>query len=433
MKAICPIKTDLPAYWLTGLPNYRITELPNYRMSPVPLLDLTAQNSALETELSAAFKRVLHSGHFILGQEVASFESECAAYLGARHALGVSSVTDALILALMALDIGPGDEVLCPSFTFFATAGSVARVGATPVFVDCCPVCFNIDLEDAAAKVSPRTKAIIPVHLFGQSVEMAQVAELARAHGLRVIEDAAQAFGASYQGRKCGTLGDFGTYSFFPSKNLGGFGDAGLLVTQDEALAEKARILRVHGMEPKYYHRYVGGNFRIDALQAALLRVKLPHLDSYCQNRRANAQYYLEALSKFPGYAQPLADHCCQGVKGRKAHQHWIEKNQVRVILPAATREAASNNPPGSHIWNQFTLRITGGQRETVKQQLMKSGVASEIYYPVPLHRQECFPAKNKEAACPVSERLAEEVLSLPVYPELEEEKLSWVVQALRA
>src|SRR5271154_4028980 len=247
----------------------------------VNLLDLKAQNGALETEFRDAFLRVLRSGHFILGPEVEKFERALAEFTGAKHALGVSSGTDAILLALMALGIGPGDEVLCPSFTFFATAGCVSRVGAKPVFVDSCPVCFNLDLRDAARRVTARTKAILPVHLFGQAAEMDGVLALAREHGLRVIEDVAQAIGATYRGRQVGTLGDFGTISFFPTKNLGALGDAGAVVTNDSALFERAKILRMHGMEPKYRHQVIGGNFRLDALQAAMLAVKLPHFNGY--------------------------------------------------------------------------------------------------------------------------------------------------------
>ena len=229
--------------------------------STVPLLDVNAQNLPLESELTAAFRRVLHSGTFILGPEVDAFEDEIASMLGVRHAIGVSSGTDAILLALMALDIKPGDEVLCPTYTFFATAGCIARIGAIPVFVDSCPVCFNLSVPDARRKVTSKTRAIIPVHLFGQSAEMDAVMGLAGEHGIRVIEDGAQALGAKYRGRACGTIGDFGTFSFFPSKNLGGFGDGGMLVCNDDDLAGKARILRVHGSKPKNIHKFIGGNF----------------------------------------------------------------------------------------------------------------------------------------------------------------------------
>ena len=241
----------------------------------VPLFDLKPQNAALAGELQAVFARVLASGQFILGPEVQAFERECAAYLGVRHALGISSGTDAILLALMALGIGPGDEVLCPSFTFFATAGGVARTGAKPIFCDVHSDTFNLDVADAARRLSPRTKAILPVHLYGQACDVTAIAAFARQHGLRVIEDAAQAIGATWQGRSVGGFGDFGAFSFFPTKNLGAFGDAGLLTTNDDALAERAALLRTHGAQPKYYHQFVGGNFRLDALQAALPQLGL--------------------------------------------------------------------------------------------------------------------------------------------------------------
>src|SRR5260221_1622608 len=276
----------------------------------VNLLDLKAQNGALEPELNEAFLRVLRSGHFILGPEVERFERSLAEFTGAKYALGLSSGTDAILVALMALGIGPGDEVLCPSFTFFATAGCVARVGATPVFVDSCPVCFNLDLRDAARRVTSQTKAIIPVHLFRQTAEMDGVLELARAHGLNVIEDAAQALGATYRGQPAGTMGDFGTISFFPTKNLGALGDAGALLIDDPVLYERARILRVHGSEPKYHHPMIGGNFRLDALQAALLAVKLPHFNDYTAARRRNAAFYTERLAVLPGMRMAQAEDC---------------------------------------------------------------------------------------------------------------------------
>src|SRR5262245_8551800 len=271
---------------------------------PVPLLDVNAQNHPLEGEFTAAFQRVFRSGQFIMGPEVEALEKEICELTGARHALGVSSGTDAILLALMALGIGPGDEVLVPTFTFFATAGCVSRAGATPVFVDACPVCFNIDVNDARAKVTARTKAIIPVHLFGQSADMDAVMELAKEKKLRVIEDGAQSIGSEYKGKGSGTIGDFGTYSFFPSKNLGGFGYGGAVVCNDDTLYEQAKILRTHGSKPKYYHHYVGGNFRLDPLQAAMLRVKTPHYGDYTTKRQANAAYYTERLLKLPGVVQ---------------------------------------------------------------------------------------------------------------------------------
>lgn len=381
----------------------------------VNLLDLKAQNGAVEPELQEAFLRVLRSGHFILGPEVDRFERALAEFTGAKYALGLSSGTDAILLALMALGIGPGDEVLCPSFTFFATAGCVARIGAKPVFVDSCPVCFNLDLRDAARRITPRTKAIIPVHLFGQAAEMDGVLELARQHGLRVIEDAAQAMGAGYRGKQVGTLGNFGTVSFFPTKNLGALGDAGALLTNDAALFERAKILRVHGMEPKYYHQVVGGNFRLDALQAAFLSVKLPHFNGYTAGRRRNAALYTERLRQLPGVELARAEKCGCGMPA-------TVEEKARVILPAAY-------PHNEPIWNQYTLRIIGaGQRDAFRAHLTARGVGSEIYYPLPLHEQACFAnLGHRPADFPWAHRLAGEVVSLPIYPEMPAEQIEQV------
>lgn len=365
---------------------------------PVPLLDLNAQNAALETELKSAFERVLRHGQFILGKEVSQFEEAIARFTGAKHAIGVSSGTDAILLALMAAGIGPGDEVLCPSYTFFATAGCVARAGATPVFVDADPVTFNLDVADAARRVTPRTKAIIPVHLFGQAAAMDEVLALARQHNLRVIEDTAQSMGAAYRGRQLGTIGDMGTYSFFPSKNLGAFGDAGMLVTNDDALAEKSRLLRTHGSKPKYYHKLVGGNFRLDALQAALLAVKLPHYASYTERRRANAAGYTAQLRGLPGVAL-VNEPAAAGAK---------------LLLPVAL-------PGNDHIWNQYTLRVIGaGRRDALRALFDTRKIGTEIYYPVPMHAQECFRyCSGQPGDLPVALRLAGEALSIPIYPEL--------------
>lgn len=363
----------------------------------VPLLDLNRQNAALHAELTAAFERVLRSGHFILGSEVDAFEREAATLLGAKHAIAVSSGTDALLVALMALDLAPGDEVICPSFTFFATAGCIARAGAQPVFAEVQADTFNLDPADVARRIGPRTKAIMPVHLFGQSADLEPLLALAKKHGLAVIEDAAQALGARHRGRSCGTWGDFGTYSFFPSKNLGGFGDGGLVATNRDDLAEKVRLLRTHGAKPKYYHSIIGGNFRLDALQCALLRVKLPHLPAYCAARQRNAAFYSQQLRDLPG-----------------------------LVLPTAA-------PHNDHIWNQYTLRIPGaGRRDALRQHLSAAGIGHEIYYPLPLHRQACF-AHLPKVALPVSERLAEEALSIPIFPELTNGEQADVVSALRS
>jgi dTDP-4-amino-4,6-dideoxygalactose transaminase len=367
----------------------------------VPLLDLNAQNLALEPELKAVFERVLRSGQFILGPEAVSFEKEIAQFIGVKHALGVSSGTDAILLALMALDIKAGDEVICPTYTFFATAGCVARSGATPVFVDSLEDSFNVDPADVARKITSKTKAIIPVHLFGQCAEMDAILSMAKEKGIRVIEDGAQALGATYKNRQAGTMGDFGTFSFFPSKNLGGFGDSGLLITNDDALAERATLLRTHGSKPKYYHKFVGANFRMDPLQCGLLRVKLPHYNSYTQRRQANAAYYTEQLSKLPGVGSKL-------------------------ILPKAEKDRG-------HIWNQYTLRVTGGRRDSLKNHLADKKIGTEIYYPVPMHQQECFAyVGTKKESLPVANRLAEEALSIPIFPELKREQLDEVVAGIR-
>ena len=367
----------------------------------VPLLDLNQQNQPLAAELKDTFARVLDSSQFILGPEVTEFERQVAAGVGATHAIGVSSGTDALLLSLMALDIGPGDQVLCPSFTFFAPAGSVSRTGATPVFVDSLDDDFNLDLEDAARRVTDKTKAIIPVHLFGQAADMDAVQRLASAHDLMVLEDAAQSMGTQFGEKKAGTMGDLCAFSFFPSKNLGGFGDGGMITTNDDALAERVRILRVHGGAPKYYHKAIGGNFRLDPLQAALLRAKLGHLPVYIAKRRANAATYLERLAE----SAPV--------------------REGRLLLP-------SEMSGRTHTWNQFTLRVTNGKRDALMEHLAANQIGSAIYYPVPLHRQECFSnLAGVEARLPICEKMADEVLSIPIYPELSTEQIDHVINTI--
>lgn len=374
----------------------------------VPLLDVRRQNLPLEEDLADAFRRVLHSGRYIMGSEVERFEQAAAAVAGARFGIGMSSGTDAILVALMALGIGPGDEIICPSFTFFATAGCIARVGARPVFADSCATSFNLRADAIEPLITPRTRAIIPVHLYGQPADMDPVLEIARRHRLAVIEDAAQAFGAEYRGKPVGSLGDFGTISFFPSKNLGALGDAGLLVTNDAALAEKSRLLRDHGAHPRYFHSMVGGNFRLDALQAALLSVKLPHLSEYTAGRQRNACEYTRAL---------------EGLKGGEV---------VEVLTPATL-------PDRTHIANQYTLRIRRAEgwqwaespRDSLRRWLQERGIASEIYYPVPLHQQECFRPFGPYPALPVCEALADEVISLPVFAELTSTELNAVADAV--
>lgn len=389
---------------------------------PVPLLDVNAQNLPLESELQAAFTQVLKHGRFIMGPEMETFEKEVATMTGARHALSVSSGTDALLLALMALDIRPGDEVLCPAFTFFATAGAVSRLGAVPVFTDICPVCFNMDVNDARAKITSRTKAIIPVHLFGQCADMDPILALAREHGLRVVEDAAQSIGATYKGRQSGTLGDFGTYSFFPSKNLGGFGDGGMLVTNDDQLAEFARVLRVHGSKPKYYHHYVGGNFRMDTLQCALLSVKLKRYAQYTTDRQRNAAHYTAELLKLPGVVQADPAHC----KCLSSQDTWLSAQKARIVLPVGYAH-------NGHIWNQYTLRVLGGQRDALREHLTSRKIGCEVYYPVTLDQQQCFSSlpETSRQGCEISHRMAGEVISIPIYGELTEAQRLEVVAAI--
>ncbi len=390
---------------------------------PVPLLDLNAQNLSLEAELKSVFERVLRSSQFILGPEIEAFEKQIAQMIGVKHALSVSSGTDAILLALMALDIKAGDEVICPTYTFFATAGCVARTGATPVFADSCEVSFNIDPTDVEKRISRRTKAIMPVHLFGQTAEMEQILALGRKHGIPVIEDAAQALGSKYQDQSAGTMGLCGTFSFFPSKNLGGFGDSGMLVSNDDAVAAQASLLRTHGAKPKYYHKYIGGNFRMDPLQAALIAVKLPHYDGYTSRRQANAAYYTEHLSKLPGVAKSVAPTFIAALDN-----HRGTNPNVRILLPSACENTY-------HIWNQFTLRIRGaGQRDAMRQFLTERKIGSEIYYPIPMHRQECFAyLEIAENSYPVADLLASEALSIPIYPELATSQKDEVIEAIAA
>jgi dTDP-4-amino-4,6-dideoxygalactose transaminase len=363
----------------------------------VPLLDLKAQYETLRAEIEPVVLRVMASQQFILGPEVEALEREVAAYSQCRFGIGVSSGTDALLVALMALDLKPGDEVITSPFTFFATAGCIVRAGAVPRFVDIDPQTYNLDVALVEKALTPRTRAIMPVHLYGQMVDMDPLMDLARRHQLAVIEDAAQAIGAEYKGRRAGSIGDFGCFSFFPSKNLGGFGDGGMVVTNDEKLAERVRLLRNHGMNPKYYYRAVGGNFRLDALQAAILRIKLKHLDRWSEGRQANARLYRQLFRE-------------AGLDGR-------------LVLP---HEA----PARRHIYNQFVIRVP--QRDRVTAALAAAGIGHDIYYPVPLHQQECFAGLGHRAGdFPASEEAARHVLALPIYPELGEAGLRMVVEAL--
>ena len=367
-------------------------------MTKVPLLDLTAQYATIRHELDDAVARVVHSQRFVLGPVVEACEEAVAEYAGARFGIGVSSGTDALLLALMAEGIGPGDEVITTPFSFFATAGVIARVGATPVFVDVDPVTLNIDPARVTERITERTRAIIPVHLFGQMAEMAPIMAAARERGIAVIEDAAQAIGARHEGRRAGSVGDYGCFSFFPTKNLGGWGDGGLIVTNDPARADRLRALRVHGETARYHHRFVGGNFRLDALQAAVLRTKLPHLDGWTAARIANAALYTRLLG-------PAAEGC-----GDRLHL-------PRVVT-------------GHHVFNQYVIRVAN--RDRVCAELEADGVGTAIYYPVPLHLQECFASLGyRPGNLPVSERAAGCVLALPVFPELTEAQIRHVARAI--
>ena len=362
----------------------------------VPLLDLTAQYKSIRWQVRTAIDRVCESQVFILGPEVAALEREIASFCGSGHAVGVSSGTDALLVALMAAGLAPGDEVITSPFTFFATGGVIARLGARPVFVDIEAGSFNLDPDEIESKLSPRTKAILPVHLFGRCAAMEPILDIARKHGLTVVEDAAQSIGArDPHGRAAGTIGDMGCFSFFPSKNLGAFGDAGMVVTNDAKLAESLRILRVHGGKPKYYHKQIGGNFRLDALQAAVLRVKLSYLPLWTAARRDNAQRYREL---FAGAGL---------------------RNQVTV----------PQDVPG-HIYNQFVIRCT--DRDALQAFLRTQNVETEIYYPVPLHLQECFSNLAYTLGdFPCAEVAAKEVLALPIYPELSPAQQAYVVERI--
>ena len=365
----------------------------------VPLLDLKPQYRALKSGLDAALLRVAESQYFILGPEVKALEAATAAYSGCKFGIGISSGTDALLIALMALDIGAGDEVITTPYTFFATAGAVARTGARPVFVDIEPTTFNIDPAAIERAITPRTKAIIPVHLYGQMADMTSIMQIAQRHGLRVIEDAAQAIGsADAQGRRACSIGDIGCLSFFPTKNLGAFGDAGACVTNDAVLAKKMFKLRVHGMEPKYYHEFIGGNFRLDEIQAAVLNVKLPHLDAWSAGRQKNAAYYDAAFAR-----AGLGD--------------------AVVTPPPAARGAR-------HIYNQYCIRTR--RRDELRAHLAKQEVGVEIYYPLPLHMQQCFAyLGHKPEDFPESLRASHESLALPIYPELTEAQLQYVVDTI--
>lgn len=382
----------------------------------VPLLDLKPQYHSLKKELDEAILRVAESQYFILGPEVENMEKEFCKYLNCKQAIGVSSGTDALLLALMAIDIKPGDEVIVPTYSFFATAGVVSRLNAVPVLTDIDPVTFNIDPEDVKKKITSKTKAIIPVHLYGQSADLEPIVKIAKEKNIFVIEDAAQAIGTQYKdGKYVGTIGDIGCFSFFPSKNLGGYGDGGLVTTNDDKLAYMLRIKRVHGGEQKYYHKVIGGNFRIDALQAAVLRVKLPHLDKWSEKRRRNAEYYNKLFRE-------------AGLAEEPGQTKFDEKN--KVLLPKAVYKNISGLK-NYHIYNQYVIRAQ--KRDELKKFLTENEIGNEIYYPVPFHLQECFANLNhKKGDFPESEKASETSLAIPIYPELSKEQQEYVVQRIK-
>ena len=369
----------------------------------VPLLDLRAQYATIKSEVDAAITEVMESQHFILGPKVEQCEKAIARYSGCSNAVGVSSGSDALLACLMAENIGAGDEVITTPYTFFATVGAIARLGAIPVFVDIDPVTYNLDASQISSKVTSRTRAIIPVHLYGQMADMDTVMGEAEKYGLVVIEDAAQAIGAESRGRRGGSIGHYGCFSFFPSKNLGAAGDGGMVVTNNAQSAEKLKCLRAHGSKPKYQHKLVGGNFRLDALQAAIVSAKLPRLDQWTAARQQNAKKYDELF--FEAGLATASD------------------GSPQVGLPSVVTNR--------HIFNQYVIRVSC--RDQMQAALQQRGIGTEVYYPIPMHLQECFAyLGHGVGAFPESERAAKETLALPIYPELSELQLRYVVESIR-
>lgn len=368
-------------------------------INAVPLLDVARGNLPLKSEFMNAFSTILDSGQFIGGPFVKSLEEMVASVSDAQFGIGCASGSDALLLALMAIGIAPGDEVICPSFTFFATASAISRLGATPVFVDIEPTTFNMDHNQLEQLITRRTKAIIPVHLFGQCCTMDPILDIARRHQLFVIEDCAQSIGASDRGRRAGGIGHIGCFSFYPTKNIGGFGDGGMLTTNDETLAQRLRLFANHGMAPRYYHQVVGINSRLDAMQAAVLTIKMKQLDQWSQMRVKNAQYYQQLFGR-AGLDQ-------------------------KVVVP-------QSQPGNEHVWNQFSIRIKRADRDRVRQKLAELKVGSEIYYPLPLHQQECFQTVPvRSGTLTQTELAAKEVLALPIFPELTQPEQEYVVDCL--
>ncbi len=380
-------------------PTAAAQPIPAATTQPVPLLDMNRQHGVLREAIRAAVDKVCDSGRFILGPDCEQLEKSVAKYCGARHGIGCASGSDALLLALMACDVGAGDEVIVPSYTFFATASAVTRLGATPVFADIDPESYNLRADLVDALVTSKTKAIIPVHLFGQCADMDGIQDVARRRRLWVIEDACQAIGAAYGGSPAGSIGDMACFSFYPTKNLGGFGDGGMLTTQRDELAASLRLLRAHGMEPRYYHKVVGINSRLDSIQAAVLNVKLPHLDSWAAARRANANRY---------------------------HEMFTACGLDRVIgLP-------TTGPRQQHVWNQYVIRVPGTRRDSLRDHLAQAKIGSEVYYPLSLHQQQCFEYLGYgPGSLPESERAANETLALPIFPELLANEQKLVVQRI--
>ena len=364
-------------------------------MTKIPLLDTRPEVESIMPELMAAIEDVLKKGQFIMGPNVKAFEEEVANYLGVKHAVALNSGTDALILGVQAMGIQPGDEVITTPFTFFATGEAISRFNAIPVFADIDPKTFNLDVESVAKLITPKTKAIIPVHIYGHSVDMGPLMDLAKQHGLKVLEDCAQSFGSEYNGVKTGVIGDGGAFSFFPSKNLGAFGDGGLFVSNDDELAATVRMLRVHGARKKYYNEVVGVNSRLDEIQAAILRIKLPHIDEWNEGRRNAARRYNELLAGIPDVVTPF--------------------------------EA----PYTKHVYHQYTIKILNGKRHAVKAGLEAEGISSFVYYPVPLNKLPVY--ENMEfAPVPVSDQCTTEVLSLPIWPKIEASVQERVAETIR-
>lgn len=385
----------------------------------VPLLDLKAQYRTIKTELDDALIKTAESQYFILGPEVEKLEKSVCEYLNCKYAVGVSSGTDALLIALMAIGIQPGDEVIIPDYSFFATAGVVSRLNAKPVFVDSEIQTYNIDTTKIERRITPKTKAIIPVHLYGQSADMDKILMIAKNHNLKIIEDGAQAIGTQYKdGKYVGSIGDIGCFSFFPSKNLGCFGDGGIVTTNDVSLYERLKILRVHGSKPKYYHKFIGGNFRLDAIQAAVLNVKLPHLDSWSEKRRKNAQLYCELFIE-------------SKLSTKQGMTEYTDKD--KVLLPETVYK--DKELKNYHIFNQFIIRVN--DRDKLREHLTKYEIGNEIYYPVPFHKQECFGELISEFnysndEFKISDIASNETIALPIYPELSDEQIRFVVQTIK-